>query len=571
MNKTFLKLQAFVRERQGGGAKPPPATIPGTASFAYVFGWVLVFLIGVEGVTGAALAAFYSPSTTDAWASVAFVQDRETWGWLVRGIHAHGGSAIAIGSGLHLVQTALYGAYKRPRELTWWLGILLMILILAWAVTGYVLRWDQAGYWANQVEVGIAAGTPVIGGQIRAIALGGNDYGNLTLTRFYMLHVIALPALTIAGIYLHVKLARRHGTTPYRATTMVTPRWPSQTVKDFVAMAAVFAMLVGYTISQGGVELLAPADPSQAFDARPLWYFRWLYELRHLAGSWEKLAAMLAPAVAGGLLFAVPLIDRGDNSRRRRIAIGAVVGLCAAIAALTMSSVIRDANDDGHTAALAKADLAATRARHLAQQYGVPVTGALDVFHTPPMWQARAIYKTLCASCHDPHEIDRVGPEIAPGHGDRAWLKQFIKDPSSKTNYGKTVLGKGEAAMQPIELSPDDLEDVVEAVYAESGASDVDDAKRAHGKKVFEKMCSDCHSLSEGVAGASGPGLGGYYSRDFLVGFIGNPKSAVHMGPDAEMPRFDKDLTIVERDGLASYLLWLRTASKMDVDSLDPL
>ncbi|MBA3542447.1 MAG: cytochrome b N-terminal domain-containing protein, partial [Deltaproteobacteria bacterium] len=196
-----MTLRGFVRDRTGLGEQP--TQIPGGASFAYVFGWVLVFLFLVEGITGAALAAFYSPSATDAWGSVAYIQDQATWGWLVRGIHHHGGSAIAIVAGIHLLQTALFGAYKKPRELTWWIGIVLMGLVLAWAVTGYVLRWDQAGYWANRVEIGIAAGTPVVGPDLRALALGGNDYGNLTLTRFYMLHVIALPALVTLLTVFH--------------------------------------------------------------------------------------------------------------------------------------------------------------------------------------------------------------------------------------------------------------------------------------------------------------------------------------------------------------------------------
>ena len=188
------KLSAFLRERTGAG-RAPVMTIEGGASFAYVFGAVLVFLLAFETLTGLALAAFYAPSATDAWASVAYIQDQSTWGWLVRGAHHHGGGAIVVVGGLHLVQTAVAGAYKKPRELVWWLGLLLLMLVLAWAVTGYVLRWDQAGYWANQVELGITAGTPVVGEPIRKLALGGNDYGNLTLTRFYALHVVALPLL----------------------------------------------------------------------------------------------------------------------------------------------------------------------------------------------------------------------------------------------------------------------------------------------------------------------------------------------------------------------------------------
>jgi ubiquinol-cytochrome c reductase cytochrome b subunit len=147
------RIVAFVRERAALG-ESKPAMLEGGASFAYVFGKVLVFLLLVEAVTGAALSAFYSPSSTDAWASVAYVQDQSTWGWIVRGIHHHGGGAIVVVAGLHLVQTAVAGAYKRPRELVWWLGVLLLVLTLAWAVTGFVLRWDQEGYWANHVGMG---------------------------------------------------------------------------------------------------------------------------------------------------------------------------------------------------------------------------------------------------------------------------------------------------------------------------------------------------------------------------------------------------------------------------------
>ena len=167
-------LRDYLRER-GLTLGSAPATIAGGASFAYVFGTALVALLVIEAVTGVALAAFYAPSGSDAWGSVAYLQDQALLGWFVRGLHFHGASAMVIVTGVHLVQTALHGAYKKPRELVWWLGILLMVLILAWAVTGYVLRWDQAGYWANKVEVGIAAATPVVGGAIKRLAITGRS------------------------------------------------------------------------------------------------------------------------------------------------------------------------------------------------------------------------------------------------------------------------------------------------------------------------------------------------------------------------------------------------------------
>jgi ubiquinol-cytochrome c reductase cytochrome b subunit len=565
----------YLRERGlGGGA---PSAIAGGASFAYVFGSVLVFLLVVEAVSGIALAAFYAPTSTDAWASVAYLQDQTALGWLVRGVHFHAASAIAIVAGIHLVQTALYGAYKKPRELVWWLGIVLMMLILGWAVTGYVLRWDQAGYWANQVEIGIAAATPVIGGAIKKLALGGNDYGNLTLTRFYALHVIILPVLVGAVTVGHVLLARKLGPTPFRSRdTTSRPRWPAQAMRNAIAMAVTLAILVAYVVSMRGVELAAPADPSQAYDARPLWYFRWLFALRELAGSAEKLAALAAPAVVAGALVALPLLDRGPsrNPRRRLLWLGALAGLLAVIGGLTVASLVTDARDND----LAQRDLAAAKraqlARKLARDNGVPASGGADVFWTAPMARARALYASRCKSCHDAESMERKGPIIGPGHGSRGWLKAFIKNPSGNAFWGLTKLSKTDAAMRGFhDMPPSDLDDIVERIYSESGASDVDEAKRKRGEAMFETACSDCHSLEEGAPGASGPGLAGVGSRDYYRSFISNPKSALHMGrePDhSEMPRFDKELTLAERDALAEYLVWLRTATPTDLEALDP-
>jgi mono/diheme cytochrome c family protein len=116
-----------------------------------------------------------------------------------------------------------------------------------------------------------------------------------------------------------------------------------------------------------------------------------------------------------------------------------------------------------------------------------------------------------------------------------------------------------------------ELENLVEMLYAESGASDVNGAKRDEGIKVFESACTDCHERKEGMPGASAPGLARLGARDYYLSFISNPKSALHMGPDkSQMPRFDKELTLTERDALAEYLVWLRTATPQDLARLGP-
>jgi mono/diheme cytochrome c family protein len=301
---------------------------------------------------------------------------------------------------------------------------------------------------------------------------------------------------------------------------------------------------------------------------------RWLFELRVLSGSFEQLAAMAAPAIVGGFLLALPLLDHGTERRpmRRKLWLGALAGLFALIGALTVASFARDANDPELAKRQAKSVALANKARALAATNGVPVTGPLDVFKTPKFWKARTLFAARCTNCHDADSKDRKGPVITLGHGDRVWLTAFLKGPSGDHFWGRTKLAKTEAAMKPVELPASDLADLAEALYAESGADGIDVAKRDRGRKTFEAACTDCHSLEEGVAGAAGPSLAGLGSRDWYTSFIGNPKSALHMGKDnSEMPRLDRDLTIVERDAIAEYMVWLRTATVQDLRALGSL
>ena len=567
------KLRSWLGERIPGTDKPP-STIEGGPSFAYVFGWVLVMLLLVEAITGAALAAFYSPSGTSAWASVAYVQDRMPLGWLVRGLHFHGSSALVIVAGAHLAQTALYGAYRRPREVVWWIGILLLLLVLGFTVTGYVLRWDQAGYWANHVEMHIAASTPLVGKMIQDIAIGGNDWGNLTLTRFYGLHVVVLPAIVLIAVVGHVWIARRHGATARVEGLPAVRRWPAQSARNVAAMAVVFAVLLAYVVHVHGADLSAPADPSAAYDARPLWYFRWLFELRQLAGSAEAFVALTVPAIVAGFLLALPRLDRAPDRdwRKRRRLLGGVAGVCAVIAGLTVASFVGDAGDASLVKREKQADEQASRARELAMKYGVPATGPHDVGATAPMHHARELFAQRCKGCHDADSKDRKGPIITFGHGNRDWLRSFLQHPSGPEFWGKTKFGQTKDAMRAVELSQHELDDLVELLYSQTGANDVDTAKRDRGKSIFDKACTDCHAMDEGVAGSSAPDLWGVGSRDYYTSFIGNPKSAIHMGTDkSEMPRFDKDMSIVDRDALAEYLVWLRTATPKDLEALGPI
>ena len=136
--------------------------------------------------------------------------------------------------------------------------------------------------------------------------------------------------------------------------------------------------------------------------------------------------------------------------------------------------------------------------------------------------------------------------------------------------YGKPKLARGGEAKNPVEAPAEDLAALVELLYAQSGAP-VDTLKRAKGAELFDKSCSDCHSLEDGVAGTSAPSLYGLGTIDGWVHRIGNPKAAIYLGADSEMPGFAKELTMSEREELATYLAWLRDANPAEVKALPPL
>ncbi|HUQ00981.1 MAG TPA: cytochrome b N-terminal domain-containing protein [Kofleriaceae bacterium] len=548
----------------------------GGASFVYVMGSVLLFLLILQATTGALLAFYYSPSATDAWGSVAYIEDEVTLGWFVRGLHHYGASAMVVAAGLHMLQVVLYGAYKKPREVTWWIGVMLLGLILAFALTGYLLPWDQTGYWATKVATGIAGETPVAGHDVQAALQGGNEYGNLTLTRFFALHVFILPAITFGLVGLHVLLFRKHGATPrwgrsdddLRRTAQ--PFWPDQLFRDLAAMALAFVALVAWTVHTGGAGLDAPADPSSNFDARPEWYFRPLFQmLKYFSGPLETVVALGAPVLVGGVLFALPILDRGaDRSPRRRIlALALVLGGFAVTGALTMISFNADAADKALTEREAVSEKLAVKARRLAREHGVPAAGGTAVYTTTPFYRARVLWTEHCGGCHQGKE--RKGPLIGPGYNSRAWIRGMLTTPSGDEYFGRTKIGKSEEAMPAAEVEGADLDALVELVYAESGASDVDAKLVARGGELFtEQPCGDCHERT-GDASSSGPNLAGRGTVQHLTTFIGDTGQARFFGEKHEMPRFADDLGPEDRERLADYVVWLRTATTADIERLD--
>src|SRR6202790_1565284 len=185
--------------------------IPGGARLAYVFGSALLFIFISQVITGVFLSLYYVPSADHAHTTVAYITKEVTSGSFLRSVHAYGSSAMVILLLLHVTQTFLYGSYKGRRELLWLSGCILFALVLCMAFTGYLLPWAQKAYFATAVGANIAGEIPFIGAWIKSLMRGGVDMGSLTLSRFFVAHVMVVPAAIFAFVAMHVYLFRKAG------------------------------------------------------------------------------------------------------------------------------------------------------------------------------------------------------------------------------------------------------------------------------------------------------------------------------------------------------------------------
>ena len=358
------KLADFFDDRTGYRAALHEALyerVPGGARWRYVWGSSLVFAFLTQVITGLVLWSSYSASAQTAWESVYYIQHEMSGGWLLRGIHHVMAQAMVVLLALHLMQVVIDGAYRAPREVNFWLGLVLMMLVLGMALTGYLLPWDQKGYWATRVATNLAGLVPVFGPAIQQIVVGGPDYGHHTLTRFFALHAGFLPATLVVMLVVHLSLFRKHGLCakqPLRRPDAMF--WPDQVLKDAVAMLAVMAVVLGVILMPAlramlegrpivpgelGAELGAPADPSQPYAAaRPEWYFLFLFQFLKVFEGWgasgEFFGAIVVPGLVMAVMFLMPIVGRWQLGHRFNIAF--TIALLAGAGLLTAMAANED-------------------------------------------------------------------------------------------------------------------------------------------------------------------------------------------------------------------------------------
>ena len=282
--------------------------------------------------------------------------------------------------------------------------------MLGLSLTGYLLPWDQKGYWATKVATNIAAITPLVGPELQKLIIGGADYGHHTLTRFFALHAGVLPGAIIVLLVGHIYLFRRHGLTAKEPRLRPDAAfWPDQVLKDAVACLAVMAAVLFLVIRARGAELGAPADPAEAFDARPEWYFLFLFQfLKYFPGGTEVLGAIVIPSLLLLIVFAMPFLGKWRLGHRFNL--GLLWALIAGVGMLTWLAMAEDRRNPDYVAGLKSAEFEAHRVKELAQSpTGISQLGAVNLLRTDPLTQGPKLFAKNCASCHRYEGQDGLG------------------------------------------------------------------------------------------------------------------------------------------------------------------
>lgn len=536
--------------------------IPGGARWRYVWGSTLVFTFAVQVITGLFLWTAYSPSAQTAWESVYFIQDVMSYGWLVRGIHHYSAQAMVVLMGLHLIQVIVDGAYRAPREINFWLGLILMQIVFGLALTGYLLPWDQKGYYATQVSTEIMGAAPVVGPLLQQLVQGGAKYGHHTLTRFFAMHAGFLPAALTLFLVLHVYMFRRHGLTvrsPQRRPE--TTFWPDQVLRDAVACLGVLAVVLLCVIFKGA-DLSAPADPSEPYSAaRPEWYFLFLFrflKFQQVEHYGLAFGSIYVPTAILVVFVLMPLVGRWRAGHAFNVFFLFV--LMAGIAGLTGLAIYEDRRNADFQLAVNEADQAGERAVELARRPEmIPVAGAVTLLRDDPLSQGPKIFAANCSSCHRYNGTDGTGRKVtvaakepasqgssvesrveAPAaaadlgnFGSREWIRSILID--FKNHFAplrnavdkkvpEDLLDNGEMAdwsetnksLLNDPANKESLEALVELLASQSGRFAQTPEQKAlveKGRTIFETgalakgklsaNCVDCHSIAP-AAGKKG-------------------------------------------------------------------
>jgi ubiquinol-cytochrome c reductase cytochrome b subunit len=509
--------------------------IPASSGWHQVFGSVALFLFTVQVFTGILLAFNYAATPGDAYNSLNYILTQVTAGRLIHGLHHWGASMMIVVVVLHMIQVFLFGAYKKPREATWLVGVVLLLIVLGFGLTGYLLPWDNRAYWGTVVSTQIAGQMPLAGAYLQRLLGTNGTVGVVTFARFFALHVLILPPLTSGLIVFHVYLVRKHGVTPLAGDTAPKKKFfPEQVMKDTIAVFIAFAILFGMALLVD-VPLERLADPTDlTYIPRPDWYFLFLFQtLKFFKGSLEPVGTVLLPNLAILVLILTPFIDRGQLKKvtQRTTAIGIVVFAVIAWTALTTAAIV-------------------TTPAMTPQQVGNSAAAGTNQFSPQELAGLGYFRQEKCLTCHNlVSGSPKAGPDLAGGgpRKDAAWMVSHFKNPGQATSgSGLPATPLSDANLEAIaafmlKLTPQNADTV-------SAMPD----NLVRGAQIYEaQACGNCHMVN-GVGAKLGPALNGLAQRrseQWTRQHFANPAA---YSPGSIMPpsKFTPD----EMQAIVSYL-----------------
>ena len=419
-----------------------------TASWAYVFGSAAMTAFALQLVTGILLALIYVPSAGEAWNSLQVLNHQVTLGWFIRALHGWGSNFMLAIVLIHMAQVFLFGAYKFPRELTWILGIFLLLMTLGMAFTGQVLRFDQDAYWGLGIGASISSRLPIVGPVLVKLLLGGPIIAGATLSRFFALHVFVIPGLLMAFVGLHVLLVLKLGINewpmPGRLVrrsdymekyhelthTEGVPFVPYGIWKDAIFSGVILLAIAACALYFGPFGPSGQPDPRVIQTApRPDFFFLWLYALLSLLPpAMETPVLIIGPVIALTVLLALPFFSgEGEKSWKRR-PIAVLTILLVAVALGTFTNL---ADHTPWSPVMDASTGAAIPAKFINGRTPLEIQGAL-------VFQSK--------QCHNCHSIGDIGGKRGPALDAVAvrltadqLVRQVLQGGGNMPAYGKNL------------------------------------------------------------------------------------------------------------------------------------
>jgi ubiquinol-cytochrome c reductase cytochrome b subunit len=435
---------------------PIPKGAAGPMGWWYVFGSASTTFLIIQIITGIALALVYVPSANDAYESLLYLNYEHPVGWFLRALHYYAGSGMVVMVLAHLTQVFLHGAYKYPRELTWVIGVLLLLFTLGMFFSGQILRWDPDAYWGLAVAGSMAGRVPVMGPEVVRLVLGGLVIGGDSLSRFFTLHVFVIPGLLLAFLAVHLWLVLRRGiSSPPARSKSVNPKTydaeyeeelkegvpflGDAVLKDIFFSALMVLLVVGCAAIMGPKGPSGPADPALGgANPRPEWPFLWLFALLSLSPAGAETFIILGfPVILICALLIVPFIsNRGERAPSRRpVAVLAVIVIYTALGVLTYQGV------------------SAPWSPQMTAWSGAPIPVAIVRVSSPIQLQGALVFQNK--NCRNCHALGGSGGQRGPDLttvGTRLTRDQLIDQVSNGTPGGGNMPAYAKQ-LNPVEMT----------------------------------------------------------------------------------------------------------------------